>query len=345
MPDSHNPPTALIIGRGLLSAEAIAQELRARLVSRILRDGWTRTDAEMLEIARATLAEFEPLLAQSLFDSEIAAWVQGMYVVDAQLPTWAQQAIGNGPTFYLPSSANPPTPPIVVNKLFYPDDDEPVVRFPVIEKAAQSLAERRIVLPEVFKELAAETKASAFTVAGVNSAKTLEKIRNTLAEVVQEGPSLKVFRARLAEVIDTSAIGPAHLETVFRTNTMAAFNAGLTTIAANPIVAELFPYRAWDSTHDARVRPEHRALETYGIEGTNIYRAADEFFKVFGPPFEWNCRCSTVLYTVESAARHGLKEAQRWQETGVAPPWETALARIPFRPSPQWTGKSPARAA
>lgn len=347
MPDAKNT-TALIIGRGLLSGEAIAQELRARLVSRMLRDGWTQSDYKMLQIARDTLAEFEPLLAQSLFDSELAAWVAGLNEVAMQLPTWAQQAIAGGQSLYLPSAPLltprdlPPQPPI--KELTHPDD-EPVVRFPMIEKAAQSLAERRIVLPEEFKAMAAEVKQTSFTVAGVNSAETLEKIRDVLAETVEEGASLKVFREKLAEAIDTSSIGPAHQETIFRTNVMTAFNTGKVTLAENPIVAELFPYRAWDATHDARVRPEHKALETYGIEGTNIYRAADPMWQVFGPPFEWKCRCSTVYVTIENAARKGLQEAKRWQETGMEPQWETALIRIPFRPSARWTGRTPARAA
>ena len=322
--DVRNSQADKIIGRSLITAETVASELRERLVA-ILSKSTPYNQWRLIEECRAVLAEYEPLLAETFSISDVAAWIAGFDSVAGKAPEQLLRELAflNGP---------PREPP----KLWLPAvaEGEPIIKFPLIEKAAESLMERSILTRSKFDRLTDSAKSRAFTMAGENSTATLTKIRDVLAENVEQGTSLRGFKARLREEIDTSEIGPAHLETVYRTNVQAAFSEGHDELASNPIVQDAFPYRSYLPIHDGRCREEHAALEFLGIEGTNIYRAADPFWEVFSPPWDFNCRCGSSLMTIEAAQRAGLKEAARWERTGIEPQWESRLNHIPFRPPP-----------
>jgi uncharacterized protein with gpF-like domain len=44
---------------------------------------------------------------------------------------------------------------------------------------------------------------------------------------------------------------------------------------------------AYYATHDARVRDDHLAMETLGLDGTNIYRADDPIWREYLPPWDF----------------------------------------------------------
>ena len=321
---SQNKPADLIIGRGLIAAETIAQELRERLIRQLSRSVRQYGQHGLLELARNILSEFEPILAESLAATDLAAMIAGMNDVYSKIPTVNLLQFGggrfppSGPRFTFPS-------------LF--GDDEPIVRFPMIEIAAKRMADKNVVTRQQFDAMTDRAKRDAFTVAGEQSADALEVIRDTLAEDVMEGTSLKGFRQRLGERIDVSKIGPAHLENVYRTNVASSFRDGHDELADNPIVKGLFPYVRYDATHDARTREEHLALEKLGLSGTNIYRADDPMWAYFSPPWDFQCRCSRTLTTITTAARLGVQEAAEWLRTGRPPENpEHRLQFIPFRP-------------
>lgn len=328
MPDAKNRIADALIGRGLLHAEVVASELRAKLVDAIIDNPH---DTQRL---RSILAEYEPLLAETISTTEIAAWIAGYDFVAGKLPEQALADLTDVSRWFGP----PQKPP----KLWLPPSAaaEPIISFPKIEAAARSLWERQILTRPQFDKLTDDAKTRAFTVAYESSTATLEKIRNVLAENIAEGASLQGFHNRIRDEVEESAIGRGHLENVFRTNTMAAFTQGHDELADDPIVAEIFPYRSYDPIYDSRCRPEHEALGSLGIEGTNIYRAADDFWRVFAIPWDYQCRCGSTLMTIEAAARAGLKEAKRWEKTGIAPPLVSRLEFIPFRPRPGWSQRA-----
>lgn len=333
MPDTVLRVTDLIIGRGLLSAETIARELRSRLVARLARRRFAPNTSELLDLARDTLAEFEPMLARNLYETELAGWIAGIADVAKRLPADAIRDVGQSKGGFFGGGTR--WPPVTV-PLF--GDEPPIVKFPLIEAAAKRLLEKQVVTRDEFDALSAELKADAFTVAGQDSTAALEKIRDVLAEQVQRGPSLKQFKDRLAEEIDTSGIGPGHLENVYRTNIQAAYHDGHEQLARNSIVAEIFPYQEYLAIHDARTRPEHLELESLGLSRTGVYRRDDPFWDIFLPPWSWSCRCGVNLLTVEAASRRGVREAQEWMRTGeppAVPEWR--LDKIPFRPDASWS--------
>lgn len=339
MPDAAKAIVSTIIGRGLITTEALAAEVRARLIRRLMRTKrrFFISQYDFLAEARSVLSEFEPILAQAIADVELAAWIAGTQAVAGRIPLSTQQK-------FLPFFGQPPKPPGLGTLLGGGDDWEPIIRFPLLENAARSLAERNILTPREFAEIGADVKRQAFTVAGQASEQAIEKIRDALVETIDEGPSLKIFREKVEEAVDAGGIGTAHVENIFRTNIATAFHQGYDEILQHPIVADLFPYQAYIPIRDARVRPEHLALETLGIDGTNIYRRDDPFWDLFTPPWNFQCRCSINALTVEAAARKGVGEAKRWLETGSVPVLESRLNYIPFRPEAGW-GKRPRIAA
>lgn len=318
MPDIRNRAADLIYGKGIVTAESIASELRRRLA----RDLTTSflTEWQLVERARNILSEFEPILAESLLNTDLAAWIAGFDQVRNKLPEWAQDAYQQWNSFQ-------PPPPTWRGTSLTPGD-EPVIRFPLLERAAENIFERKIVTRAEFDTLTNEAKQRAFTVAGDMTEKTIEKIRDTLHETLVEGPSLEGFKSRLGPALESSFIGPGHLENVFRTNTQAAFSDGHNAIADDSIVREMFPYQAWLAIHDARTEDTHLRLEKSGLDGTNVYRRDDPFWDVFDTPLRWNCRCGKNLMTIEAAARAGVREAQQWLATGNKP--LVSESRLPY---------------
>jgi SPP1 gp7 family putative phage head morphogenesis protein len=185
-------------------------------------------------------------------------------------------------------------------------------------------------------ELEGRPRRNAFTVANLDTEDAIATVRDVLAESIAEGPSLQSFRKELEERLEGSRLGPAHLENVYRTNIQRAFHDGRDQLATDPTVQEVFPYREYIPIRDSRTRPDHLALETLGLSNTGVYRAEDPFWEIFRPPWDYQCRCSDNLLTIEAAARKGVIEAQVWQRTDVKPPLESRLPFISFRPDPSW---------
>jgi len=70
---------------------------------------------------------------------------------------------------------------------------------------------------------------------------------------------------------------------------------------------------------DSRLTDLCAIISTSGLQGTGIYRADDPTWVKFRPPRHFNCRCGTRRLTVAMAAARGIKEAERWLESGQPP--------------------------
>jgi F like protein len=254
----------------------------------------------MLEV-RGIIASVRPVLAQSLSDSIIGAWISGgesaLNKLGSVLPPPAQ-----------PPSGGPPTADIMPP----PDEPDPVVRFPGIDNAANRILESRTISPANYYGMRQRARQEAFTISGNLEDAAVDKIRVLLGENVRDGANLKAFESAVAEALPKLAISEAHLENVFRTNTLTAFSDGHEATFQAPIVADAFPFRAYFSTHDDRTRIEHEQLEELGMDGTNVYLADDPTWLKFRPPWDWQCRCRWIPYTIRQAARKGVTMAVQW---------------------------------
>ncbi len=348
-------PLDLIIGRGILTTEAIADELRRRLAHHMAKasNRIAYSPQQVLAIARDLLSEYEPLLAENILSTDLAAWIAGADQIRKKLTLHNLSPLaGRGGLFS--GGKQPPTPPRPPTGFFgfpgggddLPPRRQPLIRFPLLDAAVDDLISRSILTRDQYDRLTAAERNRAFTVAGDITRDTIFKIRDALTTNIQAGASFGDFKKAMRGELEESFLGPGHLETVFRTNAQTAFSEGHETIAENPIVAELFPYQEYLAINDSRARHEHVALEKLGLNNTNIFRRDDPVWSFFTPPWDYNCRCGVNLLTVERAAERGVVEARKWLRTGsppIIPEW--CIQNISFRPQPGWGSRRKAVAA
>lgn len=314
-----------IIGRSVVTAE----ELLARVSKRLGREGAKVMLSRefVLAAAREILEDAEPVLSALLGDAQLAAWLFGVNQIGGRIPALLAESMPSG-------ALGPRTGPAPPSPEF-----EPVIEFPFLDKAIESLKEKRIVTRETFDAMTDHFRQEAFTVARVQTESTIETIQRALTETFEAGETKAKFGKRLQEAMGESPLGRGHLETVYRTNVQTAFAEGQESIRANPLLADAFPYARYDAIRDGRVRDDHLSLETLGLDGTNVYRADDPMWDLFTPPWAFNCRCSKTFLTIRQAARLGVREAVDWKESGdppVDPEWR--LPMIDFRPEPRFVG-------
>lgn len=364
--------TREILGRSLITAATWLDDLRRRL-SFWFADWWQSGFGYVghaIDASRPMLTSRLSHVRDSLHYANMMSWVSGIDWAYKQVPQKSRETIHQSRGLIVPEKQPvaegyqdlhpdvplvppeqfrfpytpeevprlPAPPPVPPEKPRWPGpfaDGPDEIRFPKIEEAAERLLERDVITREQFDAADEQARQQAFTVAGDMEEGTIEKIRDTLAEDVQEGTSLDGFRERLDENLGKSPIGGSHLETVYRTNVQGSFRDGRETLMQDPVVDRMFPYQKYAPIHDDRVRPEHEALGSLGLNGTGIYRRDDPFWNYFTPPWSWNCRCAVSPMTLRAAARAGVREAKEWLDSGRPPEQpEWRLNDIPFPPVP-----------
>lgn len=322
--DAADKMTQKIIGKAMISGEAITEETIGEIVGVMRRVG-SFDKPWLAPVQRVLDRNIMRALVRQMTYTEMISFFGGFGWAFEKLDEPQQVAVAVPPQF--------PPPGDLVEFADLPGD----LRFPKIEAAAQTLLERTAITRPEFDQLEATAKAKSFTVAGDISEDTIETIQETLTDNIKRGTSYSGFVEDLGPGLERSFLGPAHMETVYRTNVQSAFRDGRETMLANPIVDELFPYQEYVPIGDDRVREEHEALGSLGLDGTGVYRRDDPFWDHFTPPWGYNCRCGINPLTKEAAARKGVKEAQRWVETGEPPSQpEYRYREIPFDPNPGW---------
>lgn len=310
-----------LAGIGLI----VGQEFQRRL-SAILASAQPIA-AIVAEIEHFFLHGFQPLVELEIFQAILRGWIGGA----SDVFKYPQAAT-------LPRSILPPIDPPDILGLLFPggDGSEPRVRLPAIENAALDLFTRRVFDAGEYYRLGANARREAFTISADLTTDQLEEVRDVLADTISDGASLSEFSNRLAGRFEGGLpISPAHLENVFRSNTMQAYSQGHDHILGHELVKDAFPFRLYTALHDARTRKNHRALETMGLDGTAVYWADDPVWQRFRPPWDFQCRCGWIALSIEGAAEQGVKAAIEWMRTGIEPARE--FVPMPdFAPSASW---------
>lgn len=315
------PNNLTILERSTIAGITIADEALAavrKLIDEHLPAG------VFLTRLRSILEAYEPILARTLSDAMIAAWVDAQIktINRAKLRLTGNELRAPGETWITGTggSFGPPTIPPIAPPAPAPDEPEPVITYPKIHEAASDLAQRRIILPEEYYALSDRAKQFAFSVSKIGTLDALEKIRGALVADVEQGGTLRAFRKEVEAAVGKSALSPARIELVYRNNVIGAFSRGQKRILQHPLVKNHFPYVIWYATHDSRVRPEHLAFEKWGIGGGPVYRSDDPLVLAFWPPFFHACRCKVTMLTLEMAAeRYNIEEAKLWLASGNPP--------------------------
>lgn len=220
------------------------------------------------------------------------------------------------PTTVLPPFEPPPLPPLT--GFLDPDDQPTGVTFPILDEAIDRLRSSSVATASTWQETAEKAREGSFAITADLSDRAVERIRALLAETIQEGGGEDEFAVKVGRFFEEGPLSENHLRTIFRTNSAAAMSGGKQRVVESEHVADSFPYRRYYATSDQRTRPEHRALERLGLNGTPVYRADDPVWKEFQPIWAFGCRCEWAPYTVGQAARAGVTEAAEWIERAKA---------------------------
>ena len=273
--------------------------------------------AELLLELEGILGAAEPLLAQSLAEAIAAGFVQGGAAVARKLPP--PPLPSREPPTPSPFFTLPPSPPPRTRGLLPPPGEGPTVRLPMTEAAAADLANRQVLTRADFDRLDVGARVQAFTVARLTSVQAVERVRDALAEDVARGGTLETFADRVEQTLGAGVLSPGNLESLYRTHVGTAALRGQEAVATQPLVRDEFPYRWEVSIEDSRRTELCKVITAGGLDGTGVYREDDPVWKRFRALRHWQCRCGTVVLSVEGAAQKGVREARRWLETGEAP--------------------------
>ena len=159
-----------------------------------------------------------------------------------------------------------------------------------LDDAIRSFVQLEVLSEDAFEKLTEAAKRQAFTVARLAREELVRDVKRELLRQLAVGADLRTFRkfmnARLVAAGWVPA-NPSHVETIFRTNVVRAYNGGRVRQMTQPSVLKARPFWQILTANDGspRQRPNHR--KAHG----RVLRADDEFWQKAFPPFGYNCRC------------------------------------------------------
>jgi len=325
-------PQQNIPARPFSDLKQAARRIRAALLR--LAERYYREPLRFVAEARRLVASAEPQLAEHLRAGQLLGFFKSaQQTVKAagvrprtDVTPLADDHGRLGPIPLPPASPEAYPSPVLVNVAF----------------GANWLQQRIPFERAEFDKLDEQAKRVAFTAAGVVGDAAVGKLRDRLAVAVEKGQTLAEFTRETKAALDVSALTPAQLETLYRTHVGRAQTAGKMRVLSSPLVGDQFPYLLYSAVHDSRVRPEHKAMETIGLNGTAVYRRDDPIWNLFLPPWDWNCRCEVIPLDKETAAQYGVVEAMEWVRSGEPPGVPTWVELPPWRPPDGWIPTSSA---
>lgn len=165
--------------------------------------------------------------------------------------------------------------------------------------AIQRFLEKEPVTRDVFDQMREAAQRRAFTVANAANDEMLRTVKRELLRQLAVGADLRNFSEAAAARLQSAGWTPAngsHVETIFRTNVLGAYNGGRARQMTQPDVMATRPFWQILGVTDGRQRRAHR--EAHGL----VLAATDPFWAYAFPPFGYNCRCRTRSLSVAQGA-------------------------------------------
>jgi SPP1 gp7 family putative phage head morphogenesis protein len=192
---------------------------------------------------------------------------------------------------------------------------------PPPDRYAEAIAWFRNRVPMTDEEFAAldvAERQKAFTVAGVTQARPIQEIFNAIDRAIADGTTLDDFKDEVGAQLEESWGGPdpSRVETVFRTNTMSAYNGARSAIFSDPVVREARPYLQFHAVEDSRTSDICEALDG------KVLPADDPFWQRHTPPLHHNAVTSETPIATDAGlipaglVRPGmmaLSHTRRWR--------------------------------
>lgn len=160
----------------------------------------------------------------------------------------------------------------------------------------------------------------AFVVAKMVDVDLATTVQRSIIDAMQEGKGYKAWAKDIDKVLAKSgwydgqinvdaqgnakkvATGGQHrLETIYRTNVAAAYEAGRQQVIFNDREDDPFGYVMYSAIMDNRTRPTHKALHG------KVMEKSDPAWSSISPPNGYNCRCTIVELTQGQIDRYGYK--------------------------------------
>lgn len=168
-----------------------------------------------------------------------------------------------------------------------------------LQDAIKKFLEKKPVTRDVFDQMEKAAQRRAFTVANAANEAMVKTIKRELIRQVAVGADLREFGKHAAERFEAAGwtpANPSHVETVFRTNVLGAYNGGRARQMLQPEVVNLRPF--WESlgVGDGRQRDKHKRLNNV------VLRASDPFWLEAYPPYGYACRCRTRSLSLKQGA-------------------------------------------
>lgn len=174
--------------------------------------------------------------------------------------------------------------------------------------ALRYFRQRVPVSDSAFRALNATMKTLAFRIAGVEDAALIEAVNTKLEAAVKGELTLGEFLRDAPTIFEAYGItetSPHHLETMFRTNTLTALNAGKWDEAQDEDLQDLFPLYRYSAILDDRSRPQHAAMHGHTAP------IDDAFWSTWWPPNGFNCRCTAVPLSTVYVRKHRITASRR----------------------------------
>lgn len=160
----------------------------------------------------------------------------------------------------------------------------------------------------------------AFVVAKMVDVDLATTVQRSIIDAMQEGKGYKAWAKDIDKVlaksgwydgqINVDAQGNAkkvttggqhRLETIYRTNVAAAYEAGRQQVIFNDRDDDPFGYVMYSAIMDNRTRPTHKALHG------KVMEKSEPAWSSISPPNGYNCRCTIVELTQGQIDRYGYK--------------------------------------
>ncbi len=270
----------------------IGQRMAAAYRQAVIALAHTHTQPDQIYAQLARMQhDLSAMHAESLYSAQIISWLDAFGSGYRRLPQWFRNQIAET---QFSGFDKPPDKPLL--EVFFPGD-KPGPRFSIIEAAVKALQSRNVLTRDQFDLLSHQAKASAFTIGDGLTTQAIEDVRQILNKAVADGPSLSEFRTRVAAAVPENVMSPGKVELVYRQAINASYRDGRESLMRDPVISEVFPYQQYLPIHDGRVRHEHLALGSMGIDDTDVYRRDDPFWDYFSPPWDYNSVATGEMVT------------------------------------------------
>lgn len=204
------------------------------------------------------------------------------------------------------------TPEIVLNALLLPP-----------KKAVEYMNSKDLLVTltaRQFEDMSAAIHAEAFTMAGVTRLSILQDVHDDLNRAMEQGLPFadfkKTFKERMAKrgwmpKADQAKFTPFRMETIYRTNTHSAYNAGR--IIKQKQVVSTRPWWRYNAVVDKQT-----SSGCNGLDG-KVARYDDPFWSSNYPPRHYRCRGSVSTLSDRELKRDGYEVASSEELANIQP--------------------------